>query len=309
MSPVPMCPDCRALLGPEERICPYCGLDTERTSLRRSGGPVQRSLHGFGGLVGALLLSNLVIWAATAMVDGRFAAVESDVERGPLDRFVTGLLSPSPRTLLYLGANVPEFVRFGGEWWRLFCPVFLHGGLIHIAFNLMSLREIGELVETAFGTGKALAVYLLAGVAGNLASVGWQMATGPHSVQEIGPIVPRIGASGAILGYVGVLTALGLRIGGPTGRMLWVPFFRATAFLFGLGLLLALLDTPFQFDNTAHAGGFLFGLAAGGLLSFGARSRSSPAVVKAWDATAVVLVILYAAAFVFAILDVAKALR
>jgi rhomboid protease GluP len=309
MSPIPMCPGCRAILEAGAKVCPYCGWELERTEVRRHGGTIQRTLRGAGGLPGALLLANIVLYAVTAILDSRYAPeIATDVPDAA-DRIVSGILSPSGGTLVALGANVPEYVLGKGEWWRLLCPVFLHGSALHIFFNLSSLWNIGWLVEELFGTGKALAIYLLCGIAGSAASVAWFLYTGPFIHDGVAYAVPRIGASGAIIGYVGLLAGLGLRVGGEVGRSVWLPMLKSFGFILVLGIVLSMGGGPFSFDNAAHIGGFVCGFAAGLLCTFGVRARSNPAVVKAWDVAAGVLTLLYAAAFVAPAMQIARDVR
>jgi len=73
---------------------------------------------------------------------------------------------------------------------------------------------------------------------------------------------------------------------------------KAVGFILVLGLVLAWTGSAFQFDNSAHLGGFLFGLGAGFACDFGVRSRGNPTAVKAWDAAAVALSLLTVASFV-----------
>lgn len=306
MTSIPMCPGCRAILDPGTPKCPYCGWEIERTLVRREGGIVERALRPFGGVVPVVLFLNVLAYVATSLLAARFLQ-ERARDPGPLFQYLfAAAMNPHPDVLKFLGANVPELVLEQGQVWRLLCPVFLHGGLLHIFFNMSALRNIGGAVEEAFGAGKALAVYLLAGIAGNVASIAWFLVTGPYLKEMTGPAgpelvavqVPRIGASGAIIGYAGVLAALGFRIGGEPGKTLWKPMVKAVGFIFVLGLVLALTGSDFQFDNSAHAGGFLFGLGAGWLCTFGIRARGNLSAVKAWDAAAIVLAVLYAASFV-----------
>ncbi len=296
---VPMCPGCRALLGPGEAVCPYCGWDLARTEVRRSGGLVERALRPLGGASTALLFANVLVAVVVAVVQ---------VRRGRggagLDAWVDAILSPRLDVLVGMGANVPRWVLRDGQVWRLVAATFLHGGLLHIFFNLSALRNIGPAVEQAYGSGKALALYLLAGLAGSAGTLGWaawRAAASPDTAR-----IPSIGASGAILGYAGILVALGVRIGGEQGRALWAPLLKSVGFLLLLGVILALSRTGFQMDNAAHAGGFLFGLGAGFLCTFGVRARGSPAAVRGWDAAALVLAALVPASFVPAALALAR---
>jgi len=277
MCAVPMCPGCRALLGPGEASCPYCGWNVRLTEVRREGGLVDRALRPLGGLVPVLIGANLLLYALTALT--QIGLTEKGV-----DNAVGSVLDPHPGVLIILGANVPDAV-VAGEWWRILCPVFLHGGILHIGANMMSLQGIGGLVEEGYGAGKALALYLLAGIAGSLAGVAWSMATGEDG------LVPRIGASGAIMGFAGILVALGLRMGGEYGKRLWKPILQAVGITLVLGYFL-------RFDNAAHVGGFLCGFVSGWLCTVGIRARGNLAAVRGWDALAVVLTLLTVASFV-----------
>ena len=77
--------------------------------------------------------------------------------------------SESQRALVSLGANDAQRVT-AGEFWRLFTANFLHIGLVHIAFNLYALYIVGTEVEMFYGPWRFLAIYLLTGLSGALAS-------------------------------------------------------------------------------------------------------------------------------------------
>ena len=294
---VPMCPGCRALLSPEEASCPYCGWNVRQTEVRREGGMVERALRPAGGLIPVLLGANILLFAATVAAQMAIAGASGQKEAAGADGLMDAVMSPHPRILDLLGANVPEHV-LKGQWWRILCPVFLHGGILHIGVNMMSLRNIGGALVEAYGAGKALALYLLAGIAGSAASILWFLHTGPLVVDGHPVFVSRIGASGAIVGFAGMIAALGFRIGGPQGKALWKPMLQSVGFILVLGLVLAYSGGPVVFDNSAHAGGFLFGFGAGWVCTFGVRARGNLAAVRVWDAVAIGLSILTVASFI-----------
>jgi rhomboid protease GluP len=90
---------------------------------------------------------------------------------------------------LQFGAKQNELVR-AGQYWRLVTPIFLHANWIHLLVNAFSLYQLGSQVEQIYGRRKYLALFLFAGIAGNLLS----FALGP-------PL--SLGASGALFGLVG----------------------------------------------------------------------------------------------------------
>ncbi len=105
---------------------------------------------------------------------------------------------------LFLGRAVDAFTLYFGlvpaafSWVTVFTSMFLHGGLLHVAGNMLYLWIFGDNVEDRMGHGRFLVFYLLCGVAAALA----QTITAPDSV------VPMVGASGAIAGVMGAYFVL-----------------------------------------------------------------------------------------------------
>jgi len=83
-----------------------------------------------------------------------------------------------------------------GEWWRLFTAMFLHAGMVHIAFNMFALWVLGSWVEQAIGAFRFVLVYISAGLAGSTGAI------------LVTPNSPTVGASGAIFGIMGALLIL-----------------------------------------------------------------------------------------------------
>lgn len=67
------------------------------------------------------------------------------------------------------GARISDAIR-AGQLWRLITPLFLHGSLTHIFFNMYALLSIGTLLERHFGHGRFLLLYFLGGFSGNVLS-------------------------------------------------------------------------------------------------------------------------------------------
>ena len=163
------------------------------------------------------------------------------------------------RELVIWGANVGA-LTFSGEWWRLLTNVFVHGGLLHIAFNMWCLWNLGQLCESLYGRWTYAAIYLICGLGASLASAAWH------------PYVPSVGASGAIFGLAGALiTALKL------GEFS-VPRSALSGTLRSLGAFVV-YNLIFGFvlpgvDNTAHIGGLVTGLIVGALIALIAPQQS-----------------------------------
>jgi membrane associated rhomboid family serine protease len=105
---------------------------------------------------------------------------------------------------LALGPDVDAFTLYWGlvpaafSWVTVFTSMFLHGGILHVAGNMLYLWIFGDNVEDRMGHGRFLVFYLLCGVAAALV----QTITQPDSV------IPMVGASGAIAGVMGAYFVL-----------------------------------------------------------------------------------------------------
>lgn len=183
------------------------------------------------------------------------------------------LRDPTKAQLLHYGANSPVLI-LTGEWWRLLTATFVHIGIIHIATNMWCLWNLGLLGEPLLGPLGIVAVYVLTGVAGNLVSVGWDvgLAIWTRSPQDLAGAVGA-GASGAVFGLAGILIVL------LSNKRLPIPWselkrlrtsvvrFAVLNLVIGASTILPILGSVVRIDNSAHLGGFLYGLALGpGLL-------------------------------------------
>lgn len=92
----------------------------------------------------------------------------------------------------------PAAVSVGGEWWRLLTAAFLHGGFLHIAFNMYVLWIIGPQLESIFGHVRYLILFLLSALGGSVVSFTF----GPFATVSVG-------ASGAIFGLMAALIVAG----------------------------------------------------------------------------------------------------
>ena len=109
-----------------------------------------------------------------------------------------------PRVLHRIGALEADAVVAQHEYWRLFTALFLHGGFLHLAFNLFALYVLGPPLERSIGTMRFLACYLISG----LASCAGVVALMEIGLVQVGQV---IGASGSILGVVGAWAGFLLR--------------------------------------------------------------------------------------------------
>ena len=174
-----------------------------------------------------------------------------------------GLLNFNGQSLIAWGANLGP-LTIGGEYWRLVTAGFIHGGLIHLAFNMWCLWSLGQLSERLFGRWQTFAIYMLAGVGGALLSI----ARNPQTFE--------VGASGAIFGIAGALLAgvkfgnLSISAGEKKALTSSMIFFVGMNFMLGAGMS----GLGGNIDNWCHLAAFITGLLMG--LPMGAFAGTSP---------------------------------
>ncbi|AIM24643.1 rhomboid family intramembrane serine protease [Melissococcus plutonius] len=106
--------------------------------------------------------------------------------------------SENSRVLIQFGALVRPYILINKEYWRLFTPIFLHIGWMHLILNMVTLYYIGEQIERIYGHWRYLGIYLLSGIAGNVLSFSF------GSLNSI-----SAGASTALFGLFGAFVILG----------------------------------------------------------------------------------------------------
>lgn len=148
--------------------------------------------------------------------------------------------------IIDLGAKVNGLI-LSGEYYRFITPIFIHASLTHLLVNCYSLYAVGVTTERIFGGKRFIAIYMFAGVLGNIASFMFS----PN---------PGVGASGAIFGLLGALLYFGL---------LRPKVFKA---VFGYNIFVTIvLNLGFGFshtgiDNFAHIGGLIGGFLCAGIV-------------------------------------------
>lgn len=131
-----------------------------------------------------------------------------------------------------------------GEYWRLFTVVLVHGGVLHLAFNMYALYIIGPTVEALYGSVRFLVLYLACAAAGSVASYMFSNA------------FISVGASGAIFGLFGVLLVAD-RVHKPALTRQTRGLTTQIGVLIGVNLIIGFSVS--SIDNAAHIGGLLAG--------------------------------------------------
>ncbi|MDQ1397399.1 MAG: hypothetical protein QOG64_2658 [Acidimicrobiaceae bacterium] len=210
----PICPDCM-VQAPVGHHCPDCVKEGNKGMRRISMQPT-----GVGLVCKVLVAANVLVY----------------------------LVQLADPTVTSRFADQPGAVA-SGQYYRMLTAAFLHGSILHIAFNMGALYIFGSQVERALGAARFLALYLLAAVGGSVGS----LLFAPRNVQSVG-------ASGAIFGLLGAYLVIARRRGMDTGPIVG---------LVVIELLLGAVNPII--DNRAHVGGLVSGLAVA--LGFGWAER------------------------------------
>ena len=235
-----LCPSCGKLVGVNDEVCLNCGR-------KRPGmwglTAVLRNLGKDMGFVQAVIVGTAFLYVAMLVVD------PGGIRMGGL--FSIG--SPSTQSLLRFGA-AGAYPVFGlHRWWTLLSAGWLHGGLLHIGFNLYWIRMLAPETAELYGAGRMVIVYTISSIAGFLLS------------SVVGLLLPflggaglTVGASAPILGLLGAMVYYGRRVGSSTvGCQAWY----YAVFMLAFGFLM-----PGRVDNWAHIGGFAGGYLGGMLV-------------------------------------------
>jgi rhomboid protease GluP len=256
-----ICPACGSLVGISATRCHQCG-----TNLKFSMAAVSKGLSGFfGGHAPAttvILIVNLLMFAVSWM------ATAANGEGGGMSI----LFGMGGRALFHLGNSNPYSIFVLHQWFRLITAMYLHGGLIHIGFNLMVLMDIGPVVEEVYGSARFLFLYTVCGIAGFLAS-----AITVHN---------SVGASAPILGLIGLMIAITTRRSGAHMQQLRSRLISWVVSIFVLGFIVR------GVDNWAHGGGLAAGFVLGKIFADHQPMNPSErrtANVLGWLAAAVLL--------------------
>ncbi len=228
-----LCPACNALVGVTATRCHECG-----TSLRFSLAAVTKKLSTITGLnspVSTILLGmNLFLFSIQLMF-----TIQAGEAGGLNILWRLDWLSA-----FRLGECYGPVIFYDHQYWRLITAMFLHGGLIHIGFNMMTLMQFGPAIEELYGSPRFLFLYTFTGAFGFLVS-----ALRGHL---------SLGASGALLGIMGAVLAITTKRGGMYMRDLRSRLISSLVFLFAIGIFGGL-----RIDNWAHGGGLAAGFVLG----------------------------------------------
>ena len=185
--------------------------------------------------------AQLVTWVCGALYLATLVVDLEGIRSGGLFSF----LAPSVESLFMFGASGAVPVFGFGRWWTVLSAAWLHGGVLHILFNMYWVRNLAVPTSHLYGVGRTVIIYTVAGVAGFVASsLAGAVPFLPSFIRGAGFTV---GASASIFGLLGALLYFGRRSG--SSQVTQQAKSLAIVFLI-FGFILP------GVDNWAHLGGF-----------------------------------------------------
>ncbi len=238
-----LCPGCRKLISRSTAVCPFCGLKNPASRFKNN---ILLSWISNGDqLVTAIIAVNVIMFILSIIIDPRLESLNFSPFR---------FLSPSNQSLLVLGSTGTFPVFQLHRWWSLLAANYLHGGLLHILFNMLVLRQLGPLIIREFGTSRTIILYTLGGIGGFLLS-------------SIAGVQLTIGASAALCSLIGALLYYGKSRGGTYGQTI---FTQIGGWAIAIGVFGFLVP---GINNWGHGGGMLTGAVLGYLLGYTDKTK------------------------------------
>jgi rhomboid protease GluP len=264
-----ICSNCGKLISVGEEKCPFCGA--WRPGLFGYAPALQKLFGRHLDLIPMIVTACVVLYGVSLILDP--AAIFRSFS--PFS-----ILSPSSDALVKLGMT-GAFALRAGWWWTLLTAIYLHGGLLHIFFNVMWIRNLGPAVEDAYGPARGFVIFSIAGAVGFL-------------VSDLVSVSPTVGASGSIFGLLAALIVYGRR---HHISMLTNQLWQWAALMFVIGFVMP------SVNNWAHAGGFAGGWITAQLMASSEKRESLPVLILA-----LALLVLTAAGFVLSFVNVTRLL-
>jgi rhomboid protease GluP len=236
-----ICSSCGVLVGVNDPVCYNCqrrnpGLWGYAPLFRRLGQDLGFVRLVMGATIGLYVLSLLLSGGA-----------------------IRPILAPAGQALFVLGASGAYPVFGLGHWWTVLTAGWLHGGLLHIFFNMLWIRQLAPAIAELYGPGRMVLIYVLSGVVGFTFTsvVAHFLPLGTVLGGVLGGAQFSVGASAPIFGLLGAAVRYGHRTGHSRAPDTGLQY----ALFMGLFGLLSQ-----GVDNQAHLGGFVGGYVAGMLL-------------------------------------------
>jgi len=184
-----ICPSCGKLIGINDKECYYCG--------RRNPGmwgltPILQRLGQDMGFVPLVTWGCILLYIATLVIDPRGIRMSG-----------MSLLAPSHWSVFVFGASGAGPFFGYGRWWTVLSAAWLHGGVFHILFNLLWVRQLAPAVSELYGSSRMIIIYTAASIAGFLLSSCAGLFFGNMPIFFLRGATLTLGASAPIFGLHG----------------------------------------------------------------------------------------------------------
>jgi len=196
-------------------------------------------------IVKVIIYGNIGLYLVSILID----ASTSTLRLNPFS-----FLSPSNRGLFLMGATGTIPISQFDRWWTLVSANYLHGGILHIFFNMFAFRQLAPFIIREFGTHRMFSIYTVGGILG-------------FFVSYVAGVRFTIGASAAICSLIGAALYYGKSRGGVYGQTIYKQVAGWALGIFLFGLLVP------GINNWGHGGGLLAGILFGALLGYHERRR------------------------------------
>lgn len=234
-----LCPSCGALVGTTATKCYQCGASTTY-SLSAASRTLSRWMPQTSPVTYAMMTICCLMYVLSLIITLKFSGGEG-VGGG-----IMNLGGIATRINLRLGASLPLTYDIQQPW-RFITAIFLHGGLLHIGFNMWVLMDIGPMVEEMYGSARYFFLFVVTGAAGYVVSSFFGHLS--------------VGASGSLLGLIGLLLAATTGRKSLSAQVLRSALIRWLVYIAVLGFMFS------GTDNAAHAGGLVTGYLLGRVMA------------------------------------------
>ena len=238
-----LCPNCRKLISTDELRCPYCGISKPGSWWKNN--LLTQGVSSADQIVKAIIYANIGMYIISLLFNSRLPGLS-------FNPFY--ILSPENRSLLFLGATGTVPVDNVHGWWTLVSANYLHGGILHILFNMFAFRQIALLVSREYGVYRMFIIYALSGIIG-------------FRISYLAGVTFTIGASAAICGLIGAALYYGKSRGGAYGQAIYRQIGG-----WALGIMLFGFVVP-GINNWGHGGGIFAGAIFGFFMGYNERTK------------------------------------
>ena len=240
-----LCPHCGKLISSDEPACPYCGLSTPGSWWKNN--VLLRGYLNADHIIRTIIIVNGFLFVISILLN----PTTINLSINPFTLF-----TPSNKILLLLGATGTIPIYQFHRWWTLVSASYLHGGILHIFFNMIVLYQIAPLVLQEYGFNRTVILYTLGGVIG-------------FYVSFLFGVPFTIGASASLFALIGSILYYGKSRGGVYGQIIFKQIIGWVIGLFLFGVLVP------GINNWAHGGGLGGGILLGFILGYKEKKKET----------------------------------